>query len=94
MEELRKLKEEANALKLLKQSAGQKDYAQNVFKKVFTTDIERLLTMKEMWKEKTPPKVLTFEQLESLEKAAVLSDTERDQSVWTVKANFEIFLDR
>jgi hypothetical protein len=50
--------------------------------------------MEEMWKQKTPPKVLTFEQLQGMEKTAALSDTERDQAVWTVKNNFEVFLDR
>jgi ubiquitin-like 1-activating enzyme E1 B len=60
---------------------------------VFKEDIERLLSMEDMWKGKKVPVALDFDKLSDETKtptAAVLQD---DQRTWTTAENFAIFVD-
>ncbi|KAJ2229629.1 E1 ubiquitin-activating protein uba2 [Coemansia sp. RSA 485] len=63
-EELRILNQEAHALMKLTEAMGTDDFARVVFEKVFSTDIGRLLSMKDMWAQRTPPKALDYALLE------------------------------
>ncbi|KAJ1945930.1 E1 ubiquitin-activating protein uba2, partial [Linderina macrospora] len=65
MEELERLKEEAKALEILSKAVGKPDFAWQIFNKVFVQDIDRLLSMEDMWRNRVPPVRLSFEQLEA-----------------------------
>ncbi|KAJ2459575.1 E1 ubiquitin-activating protein uba2 [Coemansia sp. RSA 2424] len=65
MEELKQLQEEAKALAKLASAMGSPEFARLVFKKVFTDDIARLLSMAEMWQHRQPPTPLDYDELES-----------------------------
>lgn len=92
--EIEKLREEAAALKRIRESMGSEDFARLVFQKVFTDDIERLRGMEDMWKGRTPPTVLSFDQLKEQAKDLIVDDFEEDDlSVWSVAQNFAMFAD-
>lgn len=94
-EEVAKLKEEAEALKKIRNKMGKPQFAQEVFDKVFHDDIERLKSMSEMWQTRTPPKSLQYEVL----KSAIDSDVSKrgqslatqDQSIWSPHDNLSVF---
>ncbi|KAI9502120.1 hypothetical protein BX070DRAFT_239725 [Coemansia spiralis] len=64
LEELKQLKEESKELAKLADAMGSSDFTKLIFQKVFDNDITRLLSMKDMWKQRQPPHVLHFDQLE------------------------------
>ncbi|TPX35763.1 hypothetical protein SmJEL517_g02005 [Synchytrium microbalum] len=96
--EIETLKKEASALKRLKASAGSPEYAESVFKKVFTQDIERLISMDDMWKSRKPPTPLKFEEIVAssgemdVRDAAPRAGLERDQNVWSLVENVAVFM--
>ena len=88
-------------LKQIREAMGTPDYPQRVFRKVFTDDINRLLSMEDMWKGRNPPVPLNYEEIEILvtEGNSQLNYTEnsnmlKDQRVWSLAENFVVFLDR
>lgn len=94
VDEIATLKKEADALKTIKEAMGTKDFASLVFDKVFNTDIHRLLSMSDMWKNRTPPKPLLYTEfsLPSDEKSAVIARD--DQSTWDLASNIAVFKHR
>ena len=92
-EEIRKLQEEAQALKKIKASMGSDDFARQVFDKVFKEDVERLRQMDDMWKEKQPPEPLSYDTLQQevakIEPANIIDG----QRVWSTSENFVVFKD-
>lgn len=73
---------------------GHDDFSRKVFEKVFKIDIERLLEMEEMWKERQAPELLNFDKVEE-ESASVSPEVSvDDQRVWTLAENFAVFKDR
>ncbi|KAJ2831168.1 E1 ubiquitin-activating protein uba2 [Coemansia erecta] len=62
-DELSALREESTALAKLAGAMGTQDFARLVFDKVFDEDVERLLSMKDMWVQRRPPTVLDFAAL-------------------------------
>lgn len=93
-EEIENLQREAQALKEIRSSMGSDDFSRKVFEKVFKTDIERLRGMEDMWKERTQPELIDFDQLQ--EESASIEPTLSidDQKVWTLAENFAVFKDR
>lgn len=89
--ELEALARETAELKAIKEAAGSPDYPRKVFEKVYDTDIKRLLSMDSMWKNRTPPKPLDYDTLESTMEETVESNGLSDQKVWNLKENFEKF---
>ncbi|KAJ1680153.1 E1 ubiquitin-activating protein uba2 [Spiromyces aspiralis] len=71
------------------------EFAQMVFEKVFVEDIERLLKMKDMWTNRTPPTVLNYHQLDREAKALAKTNpgslTADDQAVPTAIQSFILF---
>lgn len=65
-------------------------FAKRVFTAVFQLDVERLLRMADLWKERSPPTPLQLAALD-LPSAASLADVE--QRVWTVAESASVFLD-
>jgi ubiquitin-like 1-activating enzyme E1 B len=58
-----------------------RQYAERIFRTVFEADVERLLSMATLWKERTPPVKIELSSL-SLPDAAPLAEVE--QRAWTV----------
>ncbi|KAI8319815.1 hypothetical protein GQ54DRAFT_299063 [Martensiomyces pterosporus] len=91
MEELRQLREESRALARLAEAMGSPDFAQKVFQKVFCDDIERLLSMKEMWKHRRPPAKLDLQQIEAAVRPEFSPATCDDQAVLSLEDSFALF---
>ncbi|KKA29342.1 hypothetical protein TD95_001943 [Thielaviopsis punctulata] len=92
--EIAELRKEAKALKDIRNSAGKPEFARMLFTKVYTTDVQRLLSVEEMWKGKRAPVPLDFDGLATdagkLHAAEVLR---RGQDVWTPVENVVVFID-
>ncbi|KAI9809159.1 MAG: hypothetical protein M1825_002449 [Sarcosagium campestre] len=91
VQELKNLREEAQALKRIRDSMGSEDFTRRVFEKVFDEDIERLRSMEDMWKSRRPPESLKFdkvlEESRNLDRSTIASD----QSTWSLAENFVVF---
>ncbi|CAG8508319.1 13617_t:CDS:10 [Ambispora leptoticha] len=99
-EEIQILKRETELLKEIKLTMGSQEYAEKVFKKVFTDDIERLLTMEDVWKKRRPPVPLTYNDINKLSSNGKNGrdynndmNTLKDQRIWTLEENFNVFVD-
>ncbi|KAK5015750.1 E1 ubiquitin-activating protein uba2 [Cryomyces antarcticus] len=89
--EIENLKQEAQALEKIRASMGSKDFPQMVFEKVYTQDIARLRSMKDMWKTRKPPEPLNFEELSHEALTVSLDIAQQDQSTWTLAENYAVF---
>jgi ubiquitin-like 1-activating enzyme E1 B len=92
-EEIENLRREAEALKNIRDSMASPDFPKLVFDKVYKEDVERLLSMEDMWKNRRPPVALSFEQLSEEAKAVPSTIADQGQGVWTVAENFVVFVD-
>ncbi|KAI9278203.1 hypothetical protein BDA99DRAFT_369 [Phascolomyces articulosus] len=95
-QELEALARETQELKQIKDVMGTDAYAKKVFDKVFTSDIERLLTMKDMWQSREKPVALSFDTIENEQISSNGSTTQnglKDQRVWSVKECLDMFKD-
>ena len=91
--EIASLRDEAQALKRLRESLVREDFPEVVFRKVFEKDILRLCSMKEMWKARKAPKPLDYTQLMQAAikvNEKVASEGHRE---WTLAENFAVFND-
>ena len=93
-EEINKLREEARALKRIRESIGTANFAEQVFKKVYDSDIKRLRSMEEMWRSRNPPIALNFSQTLKDSRGVQPSVSKQDQQPWNVAENFTVFSDR
>lgn len=96
-QEIEKLRQEAQALKLIRESMGTDQFPQLLFDKVFKTDIERLKSMAEMWKTRKPPQSLDFAS--TIKEVAAAEATKDEilkggQRVWNLEENIVVFKDR
>ncbi|KAJ1732374.1 E1 ubiquitin-activating protein uba2 [Coemansia sp. Benny D160-2] len=91
MEELRLLREESRALAKLTDAMGGSEFAGLIFTKVFDNDIARLLSMKDMWKHRQPPRVLSFDQLETTNDAAFGPSSIDDHAPMSLEQAFALF---
>ncbi|RVX74204.1 hypothetical protein B0A52_02036 [Exophiala mesophila] len=91
--EIQKLKEEAQALKKIRESMGSETFTRQVFDKVFSEDIQRLASMEDMWKTKSPPQPLSWDSLEQEASSVPLTILEQNQTVWSRAENFVVFKD-
>ncbi|SMR58484.1 unnamed protein product [Zymoseptoria tritici ST99CH_1E4] len=93
VEEVAKLKEEAEALKNIRSMMDKSEFAQEVFNKVFHDDIKRLRSMSEMWQSRKPPEALRFESImidkDPVAQGAALSS--QDQKIWSLQDNLKVF---
>lgn len=95
--EIEKLRQEAQALKQIKEAMGSESFPQLLFDKVYKDDIIRLRSMEEMWKSRRPPEPLDYETLskEATEAEATKQKILKDgQRVWTLQENVVVFKDR
>ncbi|KAJ3205123.1 E1 ubiquitin-activating protein uba2, partial [Clydaea vesicula] len=93
VEELEELKKETLALKNLKQQTGKENFPDLVFKKVFETDIERLLTMEDLWKTRQKPIPLYYDKItETKDSTVSLTGVELEQKVLSLDHLKKIFI--
>ncbi|KAI8364225.1 hypothetical protein BD560DRAFT_403343 [Blakeslea trispora] len=85
-QELAALAKEAAELKAIKEAAGTPDYAEKVLHKVYCVDIQRLLSMESMWKNRTKPCPL---QVDTITPTPPLDVS--DQSVWNMNQTIYMF---
>ncbi|CAO3580441.1 unnamed protein product [Absidia cylindrospora] len=98
-QELDALARETDALVKIKKAMGTSEYPKQVFDKVFKSDIERLLSMEDMWTNRQKPSPLDYEQLakgRQVELTNADSDTLttnglKDQKLWTIGECFDMF---
>lgn len=96
-QEIEKLRQEAQALKKIREAMGTDSFAQLLFDKVYKDDVVRLRSMEEMWKTRRPPEPLDYATV-----AAKASDAEArkdkiikdGQKIWTLEENVVVFKDR
>ena len=81
-------------MKAIKQAIGTPEFAEMVFEKVFNADIQRLLSMSDMWKSRTPPKPLSYFDYTLPSDDQILKIANDDQKVWDLKANIAVFRHR
>ena len=91
VEEIKTLKEEAQALKKLRQSCGSEDFAKQIFEKVFTQDIERLQSMEDMWKTRKRPTALDYFRTLGEAQQVETGIIGNDQTVWNLPQNLAVF---
>ena len=92
-QEIAKLREEAEALKKIRESMGSDDFSRQIFDKVFKDDIERLAKMEDMWKDRSPPEPLSYDTLSTEASTIEPSISQADQNIWTTADNFVVFRD-
>ncbi|KAL7750578.1 E1 ubiquitin-activating protein uba2 [Sorochytrium milnesiophthora] len=92
-EEIAKLNAEATALKRLRSAVGTPEYAELVFTKIFKQDIERLLSMEDMWATRTPPTPLAWETLAGADAEHPEGETkvQREQRALSLAESFQLF---
>lgn len=78
----------------MRQSLGTEEAYQKIFDKVFRRDILRLQGMEDMWKEREPPELLDFAQLQEESASIASTISTHDQEVWTLAENVSVFKDR
>lgn len=92
-QEIENLKQEAQALKSIRESMGSESFPLNVFNKVFKEDIDRLRSMEEMWKSRKPPQSLDYHTIQTDVTASESAISATDQNVWDKLENFAVFKD-
>ena len=95
--EIEKLRQEAQALKKIKETMGTKSFPQLLFDKVFKDDITRLRSMEEMWKTRRPPEPMDYGSI--IKEATAYEETKDNilmdgQRVWNLEENVIVFRDR
>ena len=94
-EEIRKLREEATALKNIKDKSHLIEFPRLICEKVFGKDVERLLSMEEMWTTRKPPTPLDVAALQDkMTKAKLVGSdmAKNQQAVWTLEESFAVFV--
>ncbi|KAF1814351.1 ThiF family protein [Eremomyces bilateralis CBS 781.70] len=91
--EIATLQKEAQALKGIRKSMGTPEFGRLVFDKVFGEDIERLLSMDDLWKTRKRPRSLKFEVTSKDAKGLGPSTCKDAQKTWSLAENFVVFLD-
>lgn len=95
--EVEELQREAEELQKLRDSMGKKEYTKFVFEKVFKTDIDRSLALRDSWKETKPPVSLKFAAIQAdmkkkRHKKPDSSTMQFDQQPWSLFDNFDVLL--
>ena len=92
--EIEKLRQEAQALRQIRQSIGSDNFPREVFNKTFRDDIHRLQSMEDMWKTRKAPLALDYDEVSKNAEDLEPFSLHRDQAVWNLKENLTVFTDR
>ncbi|KAJ3064134.1 E1 ubiquitin-activating protein uba2, partial [Podochytrium sp. JEL0797] len=92
-QEIDDLKRETEELHAIKSKAASPNFGKLVFEKIFTRDIQRLLTMTEMWASRDPPTALDYKKLaaEMKKMKPLPTGVDRNMKVWSLLENFAVF---
>ncbi|KAF2461048.1 putative ubiquitin-like activating enzyme [Lineolata rhizophorae] len=90
-EEINKLRQEAKALKRIRESLGSSEFPRMVFNKVFKEDVYRLRGMEDMWKSREAPEPLDYDTISGLTTKIEPTISHNDQVVWSLEENFFVF---
>ena len=94
--EIEELRRESEALKKIRNAVGTPEFPQMLFDKVFNADIQRLLSVDDLWKSRRAPEPLKYEAIEprtqqlSTSIADILAN---EQKVWSLEENLAVFKD-
>ena len=91
--EIKNLKEEAQALKIIRNSMGSDDFPKLIFEKVFKQDIDRLRSMEDMWKTRKRPNPLDYLTVSTEAKTISPNISNSDQIQWSLAQNLAVFID-
>ncbi|KAH8556244.1 hypothetical protein BGW37DRAFT_5317 [Umbelopsis sp. PMI_123] len=94
-QEIEALARESEELRNIKEAMGSDVYGKSVFDKIFTRDIQRLLSMEDMWKNRTAPTPLAYSELTATtttDSSSVVNGL-KDQHIWSVRECFDMFMD-
>ncbi|KAL9104540.1 MAG: hypothetical protein Q9163_000513 [Psora crenata] len=91
--EIEKLRQESQALNIIRESMGSEDFVRKVFEKVFVDDINRLGSIEDIWKTRKRPVALDFDALSQSALGISTSTACQVQRVWTEAENFTVFCD-
>jgi ubiquitin-like 1-activating enzyme E1 B len=69
------------------------DFAECIFEKVFKRDIDRLLSMEDMWKSRAPPMPLDYSKIAEEAKDLGPEVAQEDQKKWSLAQNYVVFAD-
>merc|ERR1711939_542131 len=96
-DEINNLRQEALAMKALRQSLGTDGFQKRVVERVFKEDVERLLSMEDMWKHRTKPTPLDYDQLAAAASTSGAASNGaggiKDQRILNTKDSFDLFVD-
>ncbi|MCJ1230838.1 E1 ubiquitin-activating protein uba2 [Toensbergia leucococca] len=92
--EVENLRKESQALKQIRQSMGSDGFSRKIFEKVFKDDIDRLRSMEDMWKTRSPPTTLDFDGVSEVAREIdAASLAQQDQITWNLSENLAVFSD-
>lgn len=94
--EIEELKKEAAELKRIRESVGTPEFPKLLFSKVFTKDVNRLLSVEDMWKTRKAPTPLDYDELLTKAKDAIANQEALiadGQKTWTLEENLVVFND-
>jgi len=94
VDEIANLKKEAHELKAIKEAIGTPQFASLVFEKVFNNDIQRLLSMSDMWKSRKPPQPLQYKDYSLPSNEQILKIANDDQKIWDLSESIAVFKHR
>lgn len=92
-EEIKHLKEEALALKKIRESMVSEEFPKLIFDKVYKQDIERLRSMEDMWKTRKRPNPLDYQTICAEANSIDASISNSDQIEWSLAQNLTVFSD-
>lgn len=90
-DEIENLRKEAAALKKIRMAMGSEEFPRRVFEKLYTEDIERLISMEDMWKTRKAPTALQFDELLPEVAKVDTNIASQDQRSWTLAENVAVF---
>ena len=92
-QEIANLKAEAEELKNIREKMSSPEFAECIFEKVFNRDVNRLLSMEEMWQNRTKPIPMTHEAVVAEAANIGPAVVNEDQKKWSVAENYVVFAD-
>ncbi|KAK9475317.1 uncharacterized protein V1510DRAFT_408869 [Dipodascopsis tothii] len=94
--EIANLLVEVQELNKVKETLGTAAFAENVFRKVYKVDIDRLLSMEEAWEHKKKPVPAEYEAVKAARDELTTPGpavAANDQAVWSLAENYAVFED-
>lgn len=92
------MRQEAQALKRIRDSMDSDDFPRLLFDKVYKDDIIRLRSMEDMWKTRRQPEPLDYSTILAKIQSGDVTSKDKilraDQRAWTLEENVIIFKDR